>query len=200
MSGTPRVSGRRPDAIISGMSDLPEGPAVTRGPASRFHWIDSAGGPLVVVPATALSAWRGASDDFDPEDLDTWGDYGRACAVEGYAGVVQVGDAEALVLADEPATTTYLPERRLFVRWIFADSEAEVIRLVPDAVDQADWEDVGSWTTNGPAELFDAALSGDEAEPTGHLRVEVEPGTYRLRTAYVEIGDATTLGLVHLAG
>ncbi|MFG3706029.1 Imm21 family immunity protein [Micromonospora sp. NPDC047670] len=181
------------------MSDLPEDNAATHGPAGRLHWIDSAGGPLVVVPATALSAWRGAADGFDPDDLDTWGDYGRACAVEGYAGVVQVGDAEALILADEPATTTYLPERRLFVRWIFADSEAEVVRLVPDAVDRADWEDAGSWTTTGPAELFDAALSGDEAEPTGHLRVEVEPGTYRLRTARVEIGDATTLGLVHLA-
>ncbi|SCL45099.1 Immunity protein 21 [Micromonospora citrea] len=199
------------------MSDLPEDLAPTRRPAGGRRWIDSSGGPLVVVPATALPAWRGVPDDFDPDDLDTWGDYGRACAVEGNAGVLRAGDAEALVLADEPAATTYLPERRLFVRRIRAergaagqradadadadaDSEAEVVRLVPEAVERADWEDAGSWTTDGPAELFDAALGGDEAAPTGRLRVEVEPGTYRLRTACVEIGGTTALGLVHLAG
>ncbi|MGW4498238.1 Imm21 family immunity protein [Micromonospora sp. NPDC004336] len=173
---------------------------MTRRPAGGPHWIDSSGGPLVVVPATALSAWRGVPDDFDPDDLDTWGDYGRACAVDGYAGVLRVGDAEALVLADEPATTTYLPGHRLFVRWIRADSEAEVVRLVPDAFDRADWADAGSWPTDGPAVLFDAALGGDETEPAGRLLVEVEPGTYRLRTACVEIGDTTALGLLHLAG
>ena len=53
----------------------------------------------------------------------------RACRVGGDVGVVDVGDEQALVLADEPASTTYLPDRRIFVRWLCANSEADVVHL-----------------------------------------------------------------------
>ncbi|MFG3580970.1 Imm21 family immunity protein [Micromonospora chersina] len=133
-----------------------------------------------------------------PGDLDTWGDYGRACQIDGYAGALDAGDDQARVLADEPASTTYLPDQRLFVRWIYADSEADVIRLIPKAVETADWEDVGTWTTSGPAELFDSTLAGDEMEDEHRVAVDVAPGTYLLRTAHVEPEEGTALVLVQL--
>ncbi|MGW1618760.1 Imm21 family immunity protein [Streptomyces sp. NPDC002172] len=45
--------------------------------------------------------------------------------MDDLAGVITVGEngAQALVLADEPATSCYLPERRAFLRWLAADSE-----------------------------------------------------------------------------
>ena len=161
-----------------------------------MRWVESEGGPLVVVPAPALDRWRGAASEFDAGDMDTWGDYGRACQIDGYAGTVDLGGDQALVLGDEPAATTYLPERRLFVRWIYAPDEAAVARLVPVAVQEADWTDSGSWTTGGPALLFDAAFAGGEIEQ--HLVVEVAPGSYAVRVAYVEPEKGTALVLIHL--
>ncbi|MEV1333932.1 Imm21 family immunity protein [Micromonospora costi] len=187
------------DAIVTDMSDLAAVLASTRRPQSRLPWVESGGGPLIVVPTSALTTWRGASADFDPGDLDTWGDYGRACQIDGYAGSLDTGDDQALVLGDEPASTTYLSDQRLFIRWIYADSEEDVIRLIPKAVETAGWEEAGTWTTSGPARLFDSTLAGDELEHEHHLTVDVAPGTYLIRTAYVEPEDGTALVLVHLA-
>jgi HAD superfamily hydrolase (TIGR01549 family) len=187
------------DAIVTDMSDLAAVLASTRRPQSRLPWVESGGGPLIVVPTSALTQWRGASVDFDPGDLDTWGDYGRACQIDGYADALNVGDDQALALGGEPASTTFLPDQRLFVRWIYADSEEDVIRLIPKSVETAGWEDAGTWTTSGPAQLFDSALAGDELEHEHHLTVDVAPGTYQIRTAYVEPDEGTALVLIQLA-
>ncbi|MEU8422995.1 Imm21 family immunity protein [Micromonospora sp. NPDC048835] len=189
-----RLTAAGADAIVTDMSDLAGVLARTRRPVSQLPWVDSEGGPLIVVPASALGQWEGASVDDD----DSWGDYGRACRVDGYVGVLGVGADQALVLADEPASTTYLPERRLFVRWLYASSEAEVVRLLPRALDIADWEDAGTWTTSGPAELFDSAYTGDGLEHTTHLAVDLPRGTYLIRTALVQPDESTALVLVHL--
>lgn len=45
--------------------------------------------------------------------MENWGDYGRACAIDGYVGVVAIDRWQALVLGDEPATTTYLPSEQM---------------------------------------------------------------------------------------
>jgi HAD superfamily hydrolase (TIGR01549 family) len=194
-----RLAAAGADAIVTDLSHLAAVLARTRKPKSQLPWVESAGGPLILVPSSALPKWRGAPFDFDPGDLDTWGDYGRACQIDGYAGVLDAGDDQALVLGDEPASTTYLPDQRLFVRWIYANSEADLIRLIPNAVETADWEDAGTWTTSGPGQLFDSTLAGDELEHEPHLKVDLAPGTYLIRTAYVEPEDRTAMVLVQLA-
>ncbi|MBM0278988.1 Imm21 family immunity protein [Micromonospora tarensis] len=183
------------DAVVTDLSDLGAVLARTRPPVSQLSWVDSGGGPLIVVPSAVLAEWRGATTD-DPDD---WGDYERACRIDGYVGTLDVGAGQALVLADEPATTTYLPDRRVFVRWLYANSEADVIRLLPQAIAIADWADAGTWTTTGPARLFDSGYAGDGPEPPTHLTVEVAAGTYLIRTAHVEPDKHTALMLVHLA-
>ena len=164
-----------------------------------MEWIESEGGPLVVVPAAALDRWRGAATEFDTDDVDSWGDYGRACQIDGYAGILDLGDDRVLVLSDEPAATTYVAERGLFVRWIYAGAEAEVVRLLPAAVRSADWVDAGVWTTGGSACLFDAAFAGPEVEVERHLTVDLAAGSYRVRVAYTEPAKGTALVLVQLA-
>ncbi|WP_433417589.1 Imm21 family immunity protein [Microtetraspora malaysiensis] len=67
-------------------------------------WVETAGGPLIVVPKSELDHWAGVDHNDGP--VETWGDYGRACAAEGYIGLVTVGAQQALVLGDEPAMTT----------------------------------------------------------------------------------------------
>ncbi|MGW2069222.1 Imm21 family immunity protein [Streptomyces sp. NPDC001953] len=89
------------------------------------------GGPLIVVPVSVLHQWSGCTEDgIIVGGTDEPDDYDRACAVEGPAEAISLGDAEhvsALVLGDEPATTCYLPEQGAFVRWLGAGSETELV-------------------------------------------------------------------------
>ncbi|WP_212996721.1 Imm21 family immunity protein [Winogradskya consettensis] len=148
----------------------------------RHTWVSSLGGPLVVVPRSALTLWDGGDE----------GDYGRACAVDGYLGLVAVGQQRALVLGDEPTLTTYLPAERLFLRWAAAYEEADLVsaarRAVRDGVEWDAGEDV-RWVVDGPVVLFDSVWPGADLEPDNHLVVDLLPGTYRVRATYRVDGD-----------
>lgn len=80
---------------------------------AELVWVQSAGGPLIVVPESSVNAWGGVTKSGavlgGPGGRD---DYDRACEIDGLAGVITVGadDADAIVLADEPATTCFWQE------------------------------------------------------------------------------------------
>ncbi|PJN01555.1 hypothetical protein CG740_19285 [Streptomyces sp. CB01201] len=78
------------------------------------------GGPLILIPESSVSAWGGCTESGSVlGDADGRDDYDRACEMEGWAGAIAVGAGagSALVLADEPAKTCFLPEELLFV-WV----------------------------------------------------------------------------------
>ncbi|MEU6461134.1 immunity 21 family protein [Streptomyces sp. NPDC046976] len=158
-----------------------------------LEWVESGGGPLIAVPEVVLPFWSGA----DSEELDT--DYDRACEVSGYAGLLPVGDSAALVLGDEPAATSYLPEHTAFVRWSAADSERDLLAGVPAALETAVWEQELRWQVPGPVVLFDSAWPGGEADRQEHLRVPLTAGSYAVRAAYAQPGAETWVGLVQLS-
>ncbi|HUZ56904.1 MAG TPA: Imm21 family immunity protein [Streptosporangiaceae bacterium] len=173
-------------------------------------WVTSMGGPLLVVPVSALSSWGGCTTaGVIMGGTETPDDYDRACAVQGLAGAIAVGDegARALVLADEPATSCYLPGHRAFLRWLAAGSEAELAaaanRVLADPATA--WQDYGTWTTDGPAVLMDSANAGTDLDveyPGDGLPdqapVLLPAGTWRVRAVYAEPGRHTWAGLVHL--
>ncbi|MFG2831315.1 Imm21 family immunity protein [Streptomyces sp. NPDC048434] len=123
--------------------------AVDASPASPVR-VESMGGPLLVIPVSALAAWHGstpsggiAGDGTAPDDYD------RACEVDGLAGAITVDESgtQALVLADEPAISCYLPEHRAFLRRLAADS-ASGLMAAAEAVfadPAAPWEECGTW-------------------------------------------------------
>ncbi|MGW3328891.1 Imm21 family immunity protein [Streptomyces virginiae] len=157
-------------------------------------WVESGGGPLVVVPAEVLTRWEGA-DSEGPES-----DYDRACAVVGRTGLLTVGPSHALVLGDEPSSTTFLPEHGVFVRWVCAESEAELLGGVEAALKDEDvaWEDGQVWEVPGPVVLFDSAWPGSEVEPDNHTRVELAAGRYEVRAASAQPTSETAFQLVRL--
>ncbi|MFI7412789.1 immunity 21 family protein [Streptomyces sp. NPDC049627] len=155
-------------------------------------WVESGGGPLIAVPETVLPFWAGADGD------ETASDYDRACEVDGSVGLLPVGDSAALVFGDEPASTSYLPDHGVFVRWCAADSEEELLARVPAALATADWGQEVRWKVPGTVVLFDSAWPGRETERTEHLRVALEPGPYAVRAAHVQPGPETWLALVEL--
>ena len=181
------------------------------GSAGRAHiWVTSMGGPLLAVPVSALSSWGGCTTSgMIIGGTETPDDYDRACAVQGLAGVIAVGDegAQALVLADEPATSCYLPEHQAFLRWLAASSEAELAaaasRVLADPATA--WEDYGTWTTNGPAVLMDSAAAGSDLGveyPGGGLPeqapVPLPAGTWKIRAVHTSADQDPWVGLVHL--
>lgn len=163
-----------------------------------------------MVPISGLASWGGATTTgMITSGTDAPDDYGRACTVKSLAGAIAVGDegAQALVLADEPATSCYLPGRRAFLRWLAADSEAELAtaagRVLADPATA--WQDCGTWTTDGPAVLMDSANTGTDlgtGYPDGRLPdqapVPLPAGTWRVRAVTTEADKRTSLGLVHL--
>ncbi|MFE7171344.1 immunity 21 family protein [Streptomyces sp. NPDC057616] len=160
--------------------------------AGAVEWVESGGGPLIAVPETVLPFWAGADGEENASDYD------RACEVDGFVGLLPVGDSAALVLGDEPAATAYLPEHGTFVRWWAANSEDELLSGVPAALAAADWGQEVHWVVPGPVVLFDSAFPGGETQRTETLRVELAPGRYAVRAANVQPGPETWLGLVQL--
>ncbi|AEB44263.1 immunity 21 family protein [Micromonospora maris] len=156
----------------------------------QYRWVSSAGGPLLVAPQSALSLWTGA--DTTDGSVESWGDYGRACAVDGYVGVVAIGQRQALVLGDEPAMTTYLSSERLFLRWAAANEEDDLVsaarRAVGDGVNWDGGEDV-RWVVDGPVVMFDSAWPGAELEPDNQLVIDLRPSEYRVRATHRSDGD-----------
>ncbi|MEU1079877.1 Imm21 family immunity protein [Streptomyces sp. NPDC005908] len=173
-------------------------------------WVESMGGPLIVVPVSALAAWHGCTQTgVIAGNATAVDDYDRACEVDDLAGVIAVGDkgAQALVLADEPATTRYVPEHNLFLRRLAADDEAELAATAQAALMDrtTPWEEYGTWTTDGPAVLMDSAEAGSDLNqeyPNGgtpsFAPLPLPPGTWRVRAAHTEAQDGTQAGLVQL--
>lgn len=183
-------------------------------PAETSHapsgWVESMGGPLIVIPVSALDAWRGCTesgmvvgDGVDPDDYD------RACAVDDLAGAIAVGEdgVQALVLGDEPAMTCYLPEHHAFLRWLAADNETG-LKAAAEAVlahPTTRWEECGAWLTDGPAVLMDSAEAGADLhmEYAGggfppRAEVALPPGRWRVRAVHTEADGENWVGLVQL--
>lgn len=79
-----------------------------------MQWIESYGGPLLLLPSELFTEWRGVLTEFDHYGYD-WpypdppppeeSDYDGACAMEGHIGLISVGDGQAVVLSDKPMST-----------------------------------------------------------------------------------------------
>lgn len=166
-------------------------------------WVQSEGGPLVVVPASALDRWGGCTTDgMIMADSATPDDYDRACEVESLAGVIDIGaEVSALVLADEPAATCYLPAENIFLRWLSADSEAELLEAAEVICEDptTDWENCGIWVTDGTSLLLDSACPGTHVsdENSERATISVPAGRWNIRATH-RTSDDPWVGIVQL--
>ncbi|MFE4594374.1 Imm21 family immunity protein [Streptomyces laurentii] len=186
-------------------------PSIADDAASpSLTWVESMGGPLIVVPVSALACWGGCTESgLMAGDATAPDDYDRACAVDDLAGVIPADEngAQALVLADEPATSCYLPQHRAFLRWCAAGSEAG-LRAAAHTVlaDPATvWEECGTWASDGPAVLMDSAEAGSDLGveyPDGGMpaeaRVPLPAGRWRVRATQTKVDEENWVGLVQL--
>jgi hypothetical protein len=165
---------------------------VEYGNPGAVEWVESEGGPLIVLPEGSVASWGGRHG----QDGET--DYDRTLTVDGLISLLRFGAETALILGDEPASTAYLPERNTFVRWYCADSEQALLDGVEAAIDSAEWEAGIFWDVTGPVVLFEAAWSGAELDEEDHLRIDLIAGRYSVRAGHVAPDGSTSVGVVEL--
>ena len=167
------------------------------------EWI-SCNSPLLLVAKDNLWAWEGAAVPSQGRRVEArfrWNpdgpatDYDRACDVDDYLGLIDVGPGKALVLGDEPLMTTWLPlkDGGLLVRWVCADGEEALLaaahRIPGDA-----YQDSGFSFTVGVAPLvLLAACESGEDKIYPRIEFELPPGRYGILTSQYEADASTSL-------
>lgn len=179
-----------------------------------MEWLESATGPLILLPEPLLPYWDGADEPsggrvvFAPpataEDADAdrpATDYDRACGVRDLAALLDVGPGVGLVLGNQPypATCLEVDGQRgvLIARWVYGASDAEVdehLARLPDEVFERG--DLALNVPESPLILFDASISGRSIDAdTERIVLELPAGQYRLRTTALEPDEETSLVL-----
>lgn len=138
-------------------------------------------------------SWRGVPESFDPDRRDTWGDYGLACSVTTYIGIVEHSGVEVLVLGDMAAPTTYIQDMRMLVRWYGANSEEELLAAANRSTSNRQWDEQLTWNVAGPVELFDSVLDGEIVSVNSRLSISLDRGCYHVSAAYFD--DDWTAGV-----
>ncbi|ADD45461.1 immunity 21 family protein [Stackebrandtia nassauensis] len=178
------------------------------GPSRRhLTWVETDGGPIVVLQAATAARWSGVDGTDDSDDVTTWGDYGRACTVDEYHGLVEFDSAQppltALVLGDEPQSSTYLPKHRVIARWTCADSEDQLLDMIDTRIPDAHWQSPLHWHVSaGGLVMFDSAYALADFGPGGcatesPLHIDLPAGPYEVTLAFVATTDERAMATLH---
>lgn len=162
----------------------------------RVRWIDSGGGPLILLAEELLSSWRGIEGWRDHRDALDHSNYARACrAAENWLGLIGCGGGKALILGGEPGQVAWLPNigraGGALVQWVYADNENDLLTnavgpVVRNALNAPSIEKAELLTgPSGVMRLFDSAQSGDDIHGASQM-LALEPGQYLVRAAYVK--------------
>ncbi|WP_276483450.1 Imm21 family immunity protein [Paraflavitalea pollutisoli] len=177
-----------------------------------LKWIESGGGPLVLMDENSVKGWSGvldsrayadnkledAADFMDAEQAD----YGKACLVEDMLGLVDVDDNQALVLNDDALPTTVLPpidSVTVIARAVSGESFAKVeayLKQLPLA-SITDWQEFGIFrVVDEYLVLFDAAAYAIILREPDYLAINMPVGSYFVSTAMYEPDEQTQV-LLH---
>jgi hypothetical protein len=183
------------------------------------NFIDTGGGPFIVLQASGLLAWEGteppsdgrvveATFRLDPDAPAT--DYDRACDVDSSVGVITVGLGEALILGQEHYAVAVgkLGERELplLVGWEYANSEEAVWKalasLSEEDLSSLPWQEepVRFTVSAPPLYVFDSAYAGaDVGDPLGlgdnYLTFNLPIGRYKVGRCQFEPDEETAVSL-----
>jgi hypothetical protein len=161
---------------------------------TSFQWIDSGGGPLLLLEEHLLGYWKGFN--FSKQHPDFVTDYDFACEIDDYLGVIEVGPGYGLVLGGEPMSTAWLPfsdtKNGLLIRWMFAENENAVTNAVND-LQSVTWQKTGIEIdfSGDRLILFDSACAGSQVGEK--LEIKISEGRYSAETAHHQPNKETSL-------
>jgi len=164
------------------------------------NWVDTYGGPHLLLAEELLPYWHGAKDwrnHLDPLDDS---DYARACRITGWLGVVPCGPSTALVLSGDVGRIAWFADAHRgghLVQCIAANDEkdietairsGEIANLLRSSTEVAEF----STGISGNMWLFDSALPGSDLESNCEV-LELEPGRYRVLAEGLESKSFTVI-------
>jgi hypothetical protein len=158
-----------------------------------LKWLESAGGPLLLLEEHLLTDWRGVFAESN--QIPTSG-YDRACNIDDYIGIIEVGSGYGIVLGDEPFLTAWSqlpdPQKSFLIRWVFAENEAAVIEALTN-LQELKWEntEVEIKLSGDKLVLFDAACDGSQIDD--RLEIEIPKGSYTVETFHYKPNNQTSL-------
>lgn len=144
---------------------------------ARGDWIESAGGPLVVIPRSMSGNWKGIASD----------DYNQACGVENYLGLVTREWGDVLILGDEPLRTAVVARSKgpAIVRWMYAPNEDRLLDVAVTADLDGIWpvETLSVRLLDEPYVIFDSGAN-DSTAP--RLEFTPPPGSRPVHTYIIK--------------
>ena len=161
---------------------------------SKIHkWVDTSGGPHVLLSEELLDFWRGIEGCRDPNDPSDTSDYARACRVKTWLGVISCHTGEALVLCGDVGPVAWIADVHngggFLVQWIGVDDEASIRAVLSGAeianvlADPRAEEVEFSTGASGVLRLFDSAEFGSKLRGDCET-LRLVPGSYRVRAGY----------------
>lgn len=137
-------------------------------------WIESSGGPLVVIEKHLAPLWGGTNGN--PSDFDL------ACDTVNYVELVSTRSVTALVLGDEPLRTiaAHSDGHTLIVRWRWATSEQDVLKAIQSIKLPSTYEEhLDIVLPSGTLAMFDSATQYSE---TGVINLKTHAGKNAIQT------------------
>lgn len=152
------------------------------------NWIESSGGPFVIIEKKFAPLWGGTNGY--PSDFDL------ACRTSNYIEEISTTYTTALILGDEPLRTlvAYSNDHNLIVRWRWATSEEDVLSKIQNICFPKKYEDridVNFCTDN--LEIFDSASTYAEAKS---INLKANAGKNTIKTFNYSPDPETSL-LIH---
>jgi hypothetical protein len=148
-----------------------------------MKWIESLGGPLVLLPTNKMQLWLGNAGPSKPEESH----YELACDIKGFCGTLTINDIQAFVVADESNPTTWIPnsEGGQLIRWMAANSEEQLMSTAKTIMEKQHLDSVVYFdSTQGEHHLFDSVHSGTENHES--IKVELKSNKSEIRTYFAK--------------
>ncbi|MBO9467928.1 hypothetical protein J7443_22040 [Tropicibacter sp. R15_0] len=162
---------------------------------TSYDWIDTAGGPFLLIEEDLLPSWRGTEGWTFETHGDDDSDYSRACEVQDWVAPITCGTGLAYVLGGDVGALTWIETQGFdggfLVQWLGIDDEAEILPALrsPQMTELLASDKAEKCTITvkepGALRLLQAAEIGDNiVAPTLSLRLQA--GTYRVSSACSE--------------
>lgn len=173
---------------------------MVRAMSEMLKWIDTTGGPHVLIPQELVFSWKGVTGWFDNADPLDQSDYARACRVSSWLGMVSCGAGDAVVLSGDVGAMAWLSEIQSLVLWIASDGENYILEAARNGklfnvLSGSDIEELTFSTgRSGAMHLFDSSHSADAPIKEREVLL-LSRGRYTIRSGYFK--DEHSILVVH---
>ena len=163
--------------------------------SNKYRWIETLGGPHLLLVEELLPFWRGNEGWNKHNNASDTSDYARACRVKTWLGLIACDGGMALVLSGDVGAIAWLPSRDccggFLVQWIGVNKENDIepalkSREMKDILSNPNVEKVKFSTGHsGLIRLIDSVFPGNQLS-AGNEVLELQPGEYSIRAGYFE--------------